>query len=191
MRDISNNSIYMEPSVSRRSFLLRLSLAIPGIMSLCAWNSLSAAYSERGLSFHHTHTDERLSVVYTRENRLVPESLRQIDHFLRDFRTDEIHEIDPRLLDTLYIISTAAGNRGTFEVISGYRSFSTNALLRSKSTSVAKKSLHMQGRAIDVRLKGINTAKLRKIAISLKRGGIGYYPKSDFVHLDTGRFRSW
>ena len=89
------------------------------------------------------------------------------------------------------MISSIAGNRGTFEVISGYRSPSTNAMLRSKSGGVAKKSLHMQGRAIDVRLTGVDTARLRKIAISLKRGGIGYYPKSDFVHLDTGRFRSW
>lgn len=191
MRDKRDHSRCVEPSTSRRLFLLRLGLAVPGIVSLSAGTSLSAANGERALSFHHMHTGERLSVAYTLENRPVLESLRQIDYFLRDFRTDEVHEIDPHLLDTLYMISIAAGNRGTFEVISGYRSPSTNAMLRSKSTDVAKKSLHMQGRAIDVRLTGVDTARLRKIATSFKRGGIGYYPKSDFVHLDTGRFRSW
>lgn len=191
MRNIRDLSLYVEPSASRRSFLLKLGLAIPGIVSLSAWTKLSAAFSERALSFHHLHTGEHLSLIYTLGNHLVPESLRQIDHFLRDFRTDEVHKIDPQLLDTLYMISSIAGNRGTFEVISGYRSPSTNAMLSGKSAGVAKKSLHMQGRAIDVRLTGVDTARLRKIAISLKRGGIGYYPKSDFVHLDTGRLRSW
>ncbi len=147
--------------------------------------------SERRLSFHHTHTDERLSLVYHDGRRYLPESLRRIDRFLRDFRTEEIHPIDPRLLDILYTVTLSTGARGRFEVISGYRSPKTNAMLRTKSSGVAKHSLHMQGKAIDVRLSDVDCGALRKCAVSLKQGGVGYYPRSNFVHLDTGRYRTW
>ena len=113
------------------------------------------------------------------------------DHLLRDFRTNEEHTIDPALLDILFQLQLEAHHDGPFEVISGYRSPQTNAALRSRSSAVAEHSLHMQGRAIDIRLRGFPTAKLRDVAIALQRGGVGFYPVSDFVHVDTGRVRKW
>lgn len=120
-----------------------------------------------------------------------PTTLARVNHFLRDFRTDEVHAIDPGVLDTLFAVRSRVGRDDPFHVISGYRSPETNAYLRRHSSGVAKHSLHMEGRAIDVRLPGIPTAKLRDIALTMQRGGVGYYPASDFVHLDTGRVRFW
>ncbi len=148
------------------------------------------AAAPRSLSFLHLHTDERLSVTYYAAGRYLPAALARINHLLRDFRTGKRHPIDPLLLDTIHALSDRLGG-STFEVISGYRSPATNAMLQRNSDGVASKSLHMQGRAIDVRLTGVNTAALRDQAIALARGGVGYYPASDFVHLDTGRIRRW
>lgn len=142
------------------------------------------------LSFHHTHTDERLSIVYRRDGRYLAAALNRIDWLLRDFRTGEVRRIDPRLLDILHALSRSCDG-DTFEVVSAYRSPATNALLRRTGDGVAKHSLHLDGRAIDVRLAGFNTARLRDVALTLGRGGVGYYPESDFVHLDTGRVRAW
>ena len=191
---MQNNSIPSSPyrfCLSRRDFLRSLTISISSMVVLMPWERLVAGLNERSLSFYHIHTNERLSATYYAEGQFVPASLRQINYFLRDFRTDEVHEIDPNLLDFLYFISISTDHRGVFEVISGYRSPQTNAKLRRKSTAVAKRSLHMQGRAIDVRIKGVNTSTLRKIATALEKGGVGYYPKSGFVHVDTGRFRTW
>lgn len=145
---------------------------------------------ERQLSFHHTHTDERLSIVYRSAGRYVPSALARINWLLRDFRTGQVHPIDPRLLDILYALNTRCACT-TFEVISGYRSPATNAMLRRTGDGVARRSLHMEGRAIDVRLRNFETARLHAAALSLGQGGVGYYPESDFVHLDTGRVRTW
>jgi uncharacterized protein YcbK (DUF882 family) len=120
-----------------------------------------------------------------------PAALDRIKRLLRDFRTEQIHPIDPALLDLLYALTVATPSQGCFEVISGYRSAATNAMLRRNSQGVAKRSLHMQGRAIDVRLSDLDTTALRKAALALKAGGVGYYRRSNFVHLDTGRPRSW
>lgn len=191
---MQNNSI---PSslyrlcLSRRDFLRSLTISISSMVVLMPWERLAAGLDKRSLSFYHTHTNEKLSTTYYAHGQLVPASLRQINYFLRDFRTDEVQEIDPNLLDFLYLISIGTDHRGVFEVISGYRSPQTNAKLRHKSPGVAKRSLHMQGRAIDVRIEGVNTNTLRKVATALKKGGVGYYPKSGFVHVDTGRFRTW
>ena len=179
------------PDRSRRSFLRGAALAVPGLMLLSPWERLLASTPERSLSFYHTHTGEKLSLVYHADGDYVPESLAQIDQFLRDFRTDEVHAIDTGLLDLLHQVHDATGGTSTFEVISGYRSPATNSMLRGKSNGVAKRSLHMQGRAIDVRLNGIDTRAVRAAALDLKQGGVGYYSKSNFVHLDTGRFRTW
>jgi uncharacterized protein YcbK (DUF882 family) len=146
--------------------------------------------ADRLLTFHHLHTGERLQVTYFEDGAYVPASLARVDWLLRDFRTGDVHAIDPHLLDTLYALTVACGCE-TFEIISGYRSPKTNAILRKASSGVAKRSLHMDGRAIDVRVTGLGTARLRDAAIALARGGVGYYPRSDFVHLDTGRFRTW
>lgn len=149
------------------------------------------ASEPRSLAFHHLHTGERLSLIYYAGGAYIQESLDQIDRLLRDFRTDEIHAIDPRLLDTLHVLRRVCGH-ATFEIISGYRSPQTNEMLRSTGGGgVAERSLHLEGRAIDVRLVGFDTARLRAAAISLGRGGVGYYPESNFVHLDTGRVRTW
>jgi uncharacterized protein YcbK (DUF882 family) len=140
------------------------------------------------ISFYHTHTGEKLIIP---GDTLTSQVVRKVTRFLRDFRTGGTHPIDPALLHMLAEIKKISGCKGTFEVISGYRSPVTNEKLRQKSGGVAKKSLHTLGRAIDVRLTGLKTSTLKEIAWSLQQGGVGYYPKSDFVHLDTGAVRTW
>jgi len=144
----------------------------------------------RSLSLYHTHTGERLAVTYFAGGSYVPAALGEIEYLLRDFRTGEVHPIDIDLLDTLCALSDRCAG-GTFEVISGYRSATTNEQLRAATEGVATNSLHLTGRAVDVRLNGLDTARLRAAALELARGGVGYYPRSDFVHLDTGHVRSW
>lgn len=152
---------------------------------------LALATPRRALSFYHTHTGERLKITYAERGRLLPDALESINRFLRDFRSGEAHPIDPLLLDTLHQLQDMTGGRGTYEIISAYRSPQTNEMLRSNSNGVAQRSLHMEGRAMDVRLRGVETRKLREAALQLQVGGVGYYPDSDFVHVDTGRVRAW
>ncbi len=143
------------------------------------------------VTLHNLHTAERLEVVYLHEGTYVPEALSAIEVLLRDFRTGERHVIDPRLMDYLVEVARMAGAAPVFSVISGYRSAQTNAGLREKSKEVAQHSLHMEGRAIDVRMASVDCARLASHAQDLQCGGVGYYHGSDFVHLDTGRFRTW
>ena len=147
--------------------------------------------SPRELRFYHTLTSEKLSVVYAENGAYVPEALREINYLLRDFRSGDVHRIDPRLLDLLHGVQARTGSSGTFEVISGFRSPATNDMLRHKSSGVAQNSMHLKGQAIDVRLTGAATRNIRRAAIAMRQGGVGYYPGSDFVHLDTGRVRTW
>ena len=137
------------------------------------------------------HTDERLEIEYSRDGAYVPEALSKIEVLLRDFRTGERHVIDPSLMDYLVEVAHKVGADPSFSVISGYRSPQTNAVLHEKSAGVAQHSLHMEGRAIDVRMTNIDCAKLAAHAADLQRGGVGYYRASNFVHLDTGAFRIW
>lgn len=148
---------------------------------------------ERELSFYHTHTGQRLDIVYSRNGSYVPGALEEINHFLFDFRTGDAAQMDPELLDLIYDVREALGSSGTYQVVSAYRSSQTNEMLRGRSanTGVAKNSQHVLGKAIDVRLEGVKTARLRDEALAMKRGGVGYYEASNFVHLDTGRPRSW
>jgi uncharacterized protein YcbK (DUF882 family) len=147
---------------------------------------------ERHLRLYNTHTGERVDVVYRRGDTYVAEGVRTLERYLRDHRTGDVHPFDPRLFDVLSDLARAAGKPdGEFQIISGYRSPKTNEMLRGRSTGVAKKSLHMQAQAIDVRLPGIETRKLRDLALGLKRGGVGYYAESDFIHVDVGRVRQW
>ncbi|MDX1434502.1 MAG: DUF882 domain-containing protein [Gammaproteobacteria bacterium] len=179
------------PDKGRRIWL-RAALSVPAALVLPATGrAMSAGGGARELSFHHTHTNEKISLVYAHDGRPIPQALARINEFLRDFRSGEIHPIDPALFDILYDIRLATGSHGVFEVISGYRSPTTNAMLRKRGSGVARKSLHMQGRAIDVRLSGVDTAAVRDAARALARGGVGFYGRSDFVHLDTGRVRHW
>lgn len=164
---------------------LAASLALPGT------SALAARPAARSLGFHHLHTGETLTACYWQEGHYVPDALAAIDHVLRDHRTGEVKPIDRDLLDLLVALQGRLGSRVPFEVICGYRSRATNDWLRQHSSGVAKHSLHLSARAIDVRLPGRRLKDLRAAALVLGRGGVGYYPKSDFVHLDTGRVRQW
>jgi uncharacterized protein YcbK (DUF882 family) len=154
---------------------------------------VSTPSAERWIELTNTHTGEHEKVMFRDDSGYVQDSLARLDHVLRDHRTNESHPMDPALFDQLSDLARAANKAPHYEIISGYRSPASNAKLRSRSASsgVAEKSLHMQGRAMDVRLKGLSTAELRDLALAAGRGGVGYYEKSNFVHLDTGRVRKW
>ena len=146
---------------------------------------------ERTLTFYHTHTDKWLTVTFAANGDFVSDALQEVNEFLGDFRTGDSIEMDPELLNILYDLRQAVGGEGAYEVISGYRSPATNEMLRQQGSGVARNSQHVQGKAIDVRLQGVDTAVLRDAAIELQRGGVGYYKGSDFVHVDTDRVRRW
>ena len=163
------------------------------LVSLATLSQGTVNADQRELSFYHTHTGKRLEVVYWRDGGYDAAALEQVNQFLSDFRTGDIVEIDPLLLDVIYDVRASLGSDATYQVISAYRSPKTNDMLRGRSASsgVAKKSQHLLGKAIDVRLEGVPSAELRDAAIRLQRGGVGYYEDSDFVHMDTGRVRRW
>ena len=150
-----------------------------------------AATEARSLAFNNLWTGEKVSVDYWAQGAYVPDALRRIDAVLRDFRTGDVHPIEPKLLDLLCLVRRTLESDAPFEVISAFRSPKTNAMLHEKSTAVASNSLHMDGRAIDVRVPGRALSDLRATALSLRAGGVGYYPKDKFVHLDVGRVRNW
>jgi uncharacterized protein YcbK (DUF882 family) len=160
-------------------------LLVPGV------KVATAAAATRRLGFYNLHTGESLSLAYWEDGRYLADSLAEIDHVLRDFRTDEVHRIDPALLDLVHRLRVAMGSDQPFHVISGYRSPETNAMLARKSGSVAKNSYHVKGMAIDLRLPDRRLEDLRAAALALAGGGVGYYPKSDFIHMDTGPVRAW
>jgi uncharacterized protein YcbK (DUF882 family) len=147
---------------------------------------------EARLRLYHTHTGERLDVLYRRGNVYIPEALDRVDRFLRDHRTGDVHHYDPRLLDLLSDLERAVGRPNTeIQIICGYRTPWSNEFLRTHTSGVAKHSLHMQAEAIDIRLPGVKASTVRDAALELHRGGVGYYAKSDFVHVDLGRVRRW
>jgi uncharacterized protein YcbK (DUF882 family) len=152
------------------------------------------AAATRALAFVHTHTREKLEIEYCCNGQYQPAALARLNHLLRDFRTNQEKPIDPKLFDLLHELSKELGTETPFHIISGYRSPVTNAMLRERGgahTGVATNSLHMVGKAIDIRVPSVKLKNLREAAASLKRGGVGYYPSSDFVHVDTGRVRYW
>jgi uncharacterized protein YcbK (DUF882 family) len=183
--------------MNRRSFLILGAKTAAGLVlaqAVPAWASVpapSADKSTRHLAFYHTHTGKHLEITYARNGVYDAKALQQVNQYLRDFRTNEVHPIDTELLDMLWNIQQELGCESTYEVISGYRSPQTNQNLRHRSNGVARLSLHMKGQALDVRLTGQKTSLLRDSAIALQSGGVGYYPKSNFIHLDTGRVRNW
>ena len=178
----------MKHTFNRRSFL-KLGLLAPVLPLPAFAGQLSSG--ERRLSLHNLHTGEKLDRPYWIEGDYVAESLADINRVLRDHRTDQVAAIDPQLLDLLHRISAAVGASKPFEIISGYRSPASNLLLTENTSGVAKRSLHMDGKAIDLRLPGIPLADLRQAGLMLKGGGVGFYPESNFVHLDVGRVRTW
>jgi uncharacterized protein YcbK (DUF882 family) len=161
---------------------------VPG----AAFAGLRIPYSPvRSLDFYNTHTGETLKTVYWEKGRYIDESLNQVNYILRDFRVNEIKAIDPRLLDLLYSLNRRLYTREPFSIISGYRSPATNAMLAARSEGVARHSLHIDGKAIDIRVQGRSLRELWRAAIDQWSGGVGYYPRSDFVHVDVGRVRFW
>ena len=167
----------------------QISLLLAG---LAAFSGLTGnTFDDRTLKFYHTHTGKVLEVAYYRQGEYDPEALTRIRVFLADWRDGKQRDLDPELMDILWRIQQATGNSNTWEVISAYRSPQTNEMLRARSSGVAKKSQHLIGNAIDVRLNGLDLEVLRDTARNLKLGGVGYYPGSDFVHVDTGRVRYW
>lgn len=162
------------------------------LISMTAVSALSGnTGGERMLKFFHTHTGDSLQVVYFRQDEYDNEAFDQLKVFLADWRNGKEHEIDPQLIDILWELQQVTGSNNTWEVISAYRSPETNEMLRSRSSGVARNSQHLLGTAIDVRLRGMELEVLRDQAKSLKLGGVGYYSKSNFVHVDTGRVRYW
>jgi uncharacterized protein YcbK (DUF882 family) len=179
------------PNLSRRSFLFNLAAVSAASLLAAPAGAFAGISTERRLNFFHTHTREKLDIVYFSGGNYLPDAMQEITHFLRDHRTDETHPIDPALFDILHAVSELCPGKRCFEIISAYRSPVTNAMLHRRSGGVARQSLHMQGKAVDVRLTNLNTKVLRNIAVALRQGGVGYYKASDFVHIDTGRVRTW
>ncbi|MDX5362138.1 MAG: DUF882 domain-containing protein [Alphaproteobacteria bacterium] len=146
---------------------------------------------EKRIALRHLHTGESVNTVYWAEGRYIDEGLDAVSHLMRDFRTDEVVPMAPELVDLLHDLRTLLDTREAYAVLGGYRSPKTNKMLRSQSRKVAKNSLHMRGLASDLRLPGRSTATVRKAALAMERGGVGFYPRSDFVHLDVGPVRTW
>jgi uncharacterized protein YcbK (DUF882 family) len=147
--------------------------------------------SGRVVQIHNAHTGETFDGEYWADGKYHPDAFREIKKIFRDHRSGDIFPIDPRLIDVMYVLHNRAESNKAFRLFSGYRSPATNRKLRKLTSGVAEKSLHMLGQAVDLRLPGTNLHNLRKAAINLKAGGVGYYPDSHFLHLDTGRVRHW
>jgi len=175
--------------ITKRRFLLG---HVPVALGLALSVRVVKATDSRSLYLYNLHTQERLECWYFSAGEYLPRSLVRIDKLFRDHRTGEQHRIDVNLLDTLYLLGQQLGLKDSpIEVLSGFRSESTNAMLRRHTQGVAKKSYHMFGRAVDCRFPDVSVKMLRDVAMHANRGGVGYYPRSNFVHLDTGPVRSW
>ncbi|WP_045225816.1 YcbK family protein [Methyloterricola oryzae] len=178
--------------ISRRGFLTRVGVAAAGTMLLPSTEAFAKAISrERRISLYNTHTQEELSFVCCPQENYDRRLLTRFNYFLRDHHSDQVRNMDPALLDLLYAVTVLTRGRGEFNIISGYRSAETNAMLRKVSHGVAEHSLHIQGKAIDLRTEDVSTRSLRTAALALEQGGVGYYRASDFIHMDTGDVRSW
>ncbi|MFA5983341.1 MAG: YcbK family protein [Methylococcaceae bacterium] len=189
-----NNPVDLNEKVSsRRRFLKQMLcgslLAVTDIEEASA--ILRPSSLHKTLALENCHTGEKIKLTYFERGRYIKPALREINYLLRDYNNDNVHQIDPALLDQLYDVKLMLGTHKPFHIISGYRSPSTNAIMRKHHHGVAKDSLHMQGRAIDIQIQGLDTRRIRNAALAMQRGGVGYYAQSDFVHLDTGDFRTW
>lgn len=183
-----------QPSTARRGFMLGLTAGIPllgaGIVS--AWSPPAlAALPVREVAMRHQRTGETVRTAYFADGRYLEEGLKEINRLMRDWRTDEVIEIDPKVLDIVFMLQQQLETSGPVEVLSGYRSPETNAMLRRSSRAVAKNSLHMYGMAVDLRFHGRGVADVNRAATALQAGGVGFYPASNFVHVDSGPVRHW
>ena len=172
---------------SRRDVLAGLAFALTFASTRTRARGVAADW----LELHNTHTDETLKVTFRNASRFIPQSLAQLNMILRDYRSGEHHRMDPQLFVLLADLAAVAGHEPRYEIISGFRSSRTNEKLRAGGGGQAKNSQHIQGKAIDVRLHGVPCDRLRDFAVALKRGGVGYYQRSDFVHVDTAGVRYW
>jgi uncharacterized protein YcbK (DUF882 family) len=175
----------------RRSFLKSSVVLASAIGMPALAKAAQPTPAERTLRLYNTHTGESLRSVFWAEGQFIPDALKDINKLLRDHRNDKIAEMDPKLIVLLNDVSDKFGDNQVLHIISGYRSPESNAKLAAASNGVAKHSMHMDGKAIDIRMPGKNLAQLHKAAMSMKAGGVGYYPDSQFVHMDTGRVRYW
>ncbi len=182
----------LTPNMNVRRQFLRTGLGVCALLAFpAAHASIIPQRTTKRLDMLNLHTGESIRATYWEKGHYIPDALQSIAKVLRDHRSGEQHIIDPMLLDMMEYLRYRMGSNKPFHIISGYRSPETNAMLSAHSNGVATKSLHMQGKAIDIRLPGVPLATLRKAAMSLDAGGVGYYPKSDFIHLDTGVPRHW
>lgn len=181
------------PDRARRRLLSTVSgVAILGAMPTIARATFQTKSSFKDLAMDHTHTHEKIQLIYAVGTQYVPKALTDLNHFLRDHYSGHIGTMDAELYDIMHLIRTALKVHTPYEIISGYRSPKTNEHLRTtRGGGVAKRSLHMDGKAVDLRLPGVPLDELRDAALALEAGGVGYYPGSNFVHVDTGRVRTW
>ena len=189
-------SVKLDPSskiaLSRRGFLTTVAGAALGLAAPGAFASVASTPArDRALSFYNTHTGEKLTATFWSSGKYLDDGIEEISWVLRDHRAEKASAMDPTLLDLLHELQQKVEHQGEIHVISGYRSPATNQMLAKRSSGVARRSYHMMGQAIDVRMPGFDTLALKKAAIELKRGGVGYYASSNFVHLDVGRVRYW
>jgi len=193
MPNIVPHSRSLKTGLSRRNFIKLL--VCSGILSYSSKSAFAAidgiALKERSLSLFNPHTKERFEGIYWCDGDYVSNALNNINHIMRDIRTNDVKPIDTHLLDLIFSISIKLKPEAPFRVISGYRSPKTNTLLRKRGNGAAKKSYHIKGQAVDIRLPGYRTSVLRRSAYELKKGGVGYYPKRRFVHIDVGPVRYW
>jgi uncharacterized protein YcbK (DUF882 family) len=182
----------MGGSIGTRRQVLRGILGTVGgtIIVPAAWPA-PRARGVRKVALYNVNTDERERIAYWEEGNYIPDALRRIDTLLRDHHNGEVKHIDPKLIDLLSTLARKLETHSSFEVVSGYRSPASNAALARKKRRVAHDSLHIQGMAVDVILPDRDLAKVRDAALALRMGGVGYYPKAGFVHLDVGAVRSW
>ncbi|MEH0690868.1 DUF882 domain-containing protein [Vibrio cholerae] len=177
--------------LSRRHFIQLAGSGIVVASCLPGVAFASRAQQPRVLAMSNLHTGEALETCYFDGANYVKNELKRLNHLCRDFRRNEVHPMDKRLFDQISKIQTMLGVEAEVQIVSGYRSPATNEALRAQSSGVAKKSYHMLGQAIDFRLDGVDLKKVRDAARELKAGGVGFYPSSDFVHIDTGPVRYW
>lgn len=178
-------------ALSRRLFLGAGLCATAGMAVSSPVEAAVRAMPERALSLYNIHTGESLKVIYWADGHYINRALAQVNRMLRDHRSGDIHPIDPRLLDVLAATHRRLGNRGAVHIVSGYRSPQTNAMLAASTDGVAQGSLHMSGKAVDIRIPGASTRTLGRAAKALRAGGVGTYYRSEFVHVDTGKVRYW
>jgi uncharacterized protein YcbK (DUF882 family) len=197
MVDGRSNSIIAstQKPMPRRRFLQLLAagtVATAALPKMARATPVVPSFFARDIAFQNTHTGESVSLTYFEHGQYLTEALQEIDNVFRDHRTGEIYPIDPNLLNLLYDLQdTLQVSNKPFSIISGYRSPFSNSMLHEQSSGVAKNSFHMQGRAVDIRIEGVDTRDIRDAAMSLQQGGVGYYASSDFVHVDTGMIRYW